>query len=34
MLPGEDDELPEGPSEAADELLARLLEYRRYSAAS
>jgi segregation and condensation protein A len=32
MLPSEDDEFPDGPAEAADELLARLLEYRRYSA--
>ena len=30
MLPGEDDLDPEGPIEAADELLARLLEYTRY----
>jgi len=34
MLPSEDDELPEGPAEAAEELLARLLEYTRYSAAA
>jgi len=35
MLPGADDGLEEmGPEEAIDELLARLLEYRRYSAAS
>ncbi len=31
LLPSEDDELGElGPQEAADELLARMLEYRRY----
>jgi segregation and condensation protein A len=35
LLPGTDDGLEEmGPEEAIDELLARLLEYRRYSAAS
>ena len=35
MLPGADDGLEEmGPEEAIEELLARLLEYRRYSAAS
>src|SRR5687767_5548477 len=34
MLPSDDDEFPDGPAEAADELLARLLEYRRYSAAA
>ena len=30
LLPQEDDELDLGPQEAADELLARMLEYRRY----
>ncbi|MGZ5310381.1 MAG: segregation and condensation protein A [Solirubrobacterales bacterium] len=30
LLPSEDDELELGPQEAADELLARMLEYRRY----
>ena len=30
LLPSEDDELDLGPEEAADELLARMLEYRRY----
>jgi segregation and condensation protein A len=30
LLPTEDDELELGPEEAADELLARMLEYRRY----
>ena len=31
LLPAEDEEQPElGPEEAADELLARMLEYRRY----
>src|SRR5947199_6142076 len=31
LLPAAEDELPElGPEEAADELLARMLEYRRY----
>jgi segregation and condensation protein A len=31
LLPGPEEELPElGPEEAADELLARMLEYRRY----
>ncbi|MEA2347120.1 MAG: segregation and condensation protein, partial [Thermoleophilaceae bacterium] len=30
MLPGDDELDPEGPIEAADELLARLLEYTRY----
>jgi segregation and condensation protein A len=35
LLPGADDGLEElGPEEAIEELLARLLEYRRYSAAS
>jgi segregation and condensation protein A len=35
LLPGADDGLEEmGPDEAIEELLARLLEYRRYSAAS
>jgi segregation and condensation protein A len=35
LLPGADEGLEEmGPEEAIDELLARLLEYRRYSAAS
>jgi segregation and condensation protein A len=35
LLPGADEELEElGPEEAIQELLARLLEYRRYSAAS
>jgi segregation and condensation protein A len=35
LLPGAEDGLEEmGPEEAIDELLARLLEYRRYSAAS
>jgi segregation and condensation protein A len=35
ILPGADDGLEEmGPEEAIEELLARLLEYRRYSAAS
>src|SRR6476619_2974201 len=35
LLPGADEELEElGPEEAIEELLARLLEYRRYSAAS
>jgi segregation and condensation protein A len=34
LLPGEDDELELGPQEAADELLARMLEYRRYSEAA
>jgi segregation and condensation protein A len=30
LLPGEEDDLELGPQEAADELLARMLEYRRY----
>jgi segregation and condensation protein A len=30
LLPSEDDDLELGPQEAADELLARMLEYRRY----
>src|ERR1700754_3049321 len=30
MLPSGEEELPDGPIEAADELLARLLEYKRY----
>jgi segregation and condensation protein A len=35
LLPGADDSLEElGPEEAIEELLARLLEYRRYNAAS
>jgi segregation and condensation protein A len=35
LLPGADDGLEEmGPEEAIEELIARLLEYRRYSAAS
>src|SRR4051812_31627425 len=35
MLPREEIELPElGPGEAADELLARMLEYRRYRSAA
>jgi segregation and condensation protein A len=35
LLPGADDELEElGPEEAVEELLARLLEYRRYREAS
>lgn len=35
LLPGAEEELEElGPEEAIDELLARLLEYRRYSAAA
>ncbi len=35
MLPGEDDELPEfEPGEAAEELLARMLEARRYRGAA
>src|SRR5262245_41783740 len=35
LLPGAEDELQElGPEEAIEELLARLLEYRRYSQAS
>ena len=35
LLPGADEGLEElGPEEAIEELLARLLEYRRYSAAS
>ena len=35
LLPGADEELEElGPEEAIEELLARLLEYRRYSSAS
>jgi segregation and condensation protein A len=35
LLPGADEELEEvGPEEAIEELLARLLEYRRYSTAS
>jgi segregation and condensation protein A len=35
LLPGADGELEEmGPEEAIEELLARLLEYRRYSAAA
>ena len=35
MLPGADDELDElGPEEAVEELLARMLEYRRYRDAS
>jgi segregation and condensation protein A len=35
MLPGAEDELEElGPEEAIEELLARLLEYRRYSEAT
>lgn len=33
LLPGEPDEGELGPQEAADELLARMLEYRRYSEA-
>jgi segregation and condensation protein A len=34
LLPGEPEEGELGPQEAADELLARMLEYRRYSEAS
>ncbi|MGZ5308356.1 MAG: segregation and condensation protein A [Solirubrobacterales bacterium] len=34
LLPGEGDEEDIGPEEAADELLARMLEYRRYSEAA
>jgi segregation and condensation protein A len=34
LLPGPADELELGPEEAADELLARMLEYRRYSEAA
>jgi segregation and condensation protein A len=34
LLPGEDEEMELGPQEAADELLARMLEYRRYSEAA
>ena len=34
LLPGEEEELELGPEEAADELLARMLEYRRYSDAA
>jgi segregation and condensation protein A len=34
LLPGEDEDLELGPEEAADELLARMLEYRRYSEAA
>ena len=35
LLPGAEDELEElGPEEAVEELLARLLEYRRYRAAA
>src|SRR3954453_13804957 len=35
LLPGADDDLAEmAPEEAVEELIARLLEYRRYSAAS
>jgi segregation and condensation protein A len=34
LLPGEPDEGELGPQEAADELLARMLEYRRYSDAA
>jgi segregation and condensation protein A len=30
LLPGQEDDLELGPQEAADELLARMLEYRRY----
>jgi segregation and condensation protein A len=33
LLPGESDDDELGPQEAADELLARMLEYRRYSEA-
>ncbi len=34
LLPSEDSELDLGPEEAADELLARMLEYRRYREAA
>jgi len=34
MLPGEDEGLDLGPGEAAEELLARMLEYKRFRAAS
>jgi segregation and condensation protein A len=34
LLPTDDDDLELGPEEAADELLARMLEYRRYRDAS
>jgi segregation and condensation protein A len=34
LLPGEEGEEELGPQEAADELLARMLEYRRYSEAA
>ncbi len=34
LLPSEDEEMELGPQEAADELLARMLEYRRYSEAA
>ncbi|MDP9228639.1 MAG: segregation/condensation protein A [Actinomycetota bacterium] len=34
LLPSEDGELELGPEEAADELLARMLEYRRYREAA
>ncbi len=34
MLPGEDEGLDLGPGEAAEELLARMLEYKRYRAVS
>jgi segregation and condensation protein A len=34
LLPGEEGEADLGPEEAADELLARMLEYRRYSEAA
>jgi len=35
MLPRDDEELPEfGPEEAAEELLARMLEYKRYAQAA
>ncbi len=34
LLPGADDELELRPEEAADELLARMLEYRRFSEAA
>ena len=33
LLPGDEDDEDLGPEEAADELLARMLEYRRYSEA-
>jgi segregation and condensation protein A len=34
LLPGEEEEMELGPQEAADELLARMLEYKRYSEAA